>query len=40
MPLWLTIILAAVIVTAVMFVWTFIARPFTKGFSEGMKDEF
>jgi len=39
MPLWLAIILAALIASAVMFVWTFIAGPFIRGFREGMKDE-
>jgi hypothetical protein len=39
MPLWLTIILAAVIATALMFVWTQIAKPFLTGFYKGMKDD-
>lgn len=39
MPLWLTIVLAAVIATGVMFVWTFMARPFIIGFRKGMKDD-
>lgn len=39
MPFWLTIILAAGIITAVMIVWTIIAKPFLSGFFEGMKDD-
>jgi hypothetical protein len=38
MPFWLTIILAALIAAALMFVWTLIARPFIKGFLEEMKN--